>query len=308
MVAFAGWCLGPVTGIASAITQFKPLAQVLKGFARDKKAHAQQQSIGTRPATNTTNHRAIPDDNLGYPALITGPNFTGSGFYFNTNNATFLVTAKHVLFDRKTGKLLSNTVEVRSYSKDPADRNPNVLELDLTALEVKAHATQDVSVVKILNIGEVKPSTTAPADATVLPGVQIKAVNSKGVVGVGPDVVKLFDQILVGNNVILFGYPTSLDLKELAQLDPLRPLLRRGLVAGQNFEKRSVVLDCPVYPGNSGGPVVEIDPEGLGYRLFVIGVVSEFVPFADSAKYFTMASNSGYSIATPMDFVLVLTR
>jgi hypothetical protein len=26
MVAFAGWCLGPVTGIASAITQFKPLA------------------------------------------------------------------------------------------------------------------------------------------------------------------------------------------------------------------------------------------------------------------------------------------
>ena len=79
----------------------------------------------------------------------------------NTNNATFLVTAKHVLFDRKTGKLLSNTVEVRSYSKDPADRNPNVLELDLTALEVKAHATQDIAVVKILNIGEVKPSTFA---------------------------------------------------------------------------------------------------------------------------------------------------
>src|SRR5204863_9941693 len=32
MVAFAGWCVGPVTGIASAITQFKPLAQILRGF------------------------------------------------------------------------------------------------------------------------------------------------------------------------------------------------------------------------------------------------------------------------------------
>jgi hypothetical protein len=41
MVAFAGWCLGPVTGIASAITQFKPLAQMLKGFARDEKAQKQ---------------------------------------------------------------------------------------------------------------------------------------------------------------------------------------------------------------------------------------------------------------------------
>jgi hypothetical protein len=38
-------------------------------------ANAQQQSIETQPAKNTTNHRSIPDDNLGYPALITGPNF-----------------------------------------------------------------------------------------------------------------------------------------------------------------------------------------------------------------------------------------
>jgi hypothetical protein len=37
LVAFAGWCLGP----ASAITQFKPLAQMLKGFARDEKAQKQ---------------------------------------------------------------------------------------------------------------------------------------------------------------------------------------------------------------------------------------------------------------------------
>jgi hypothetical protein len=141
-----------------------------------------------------------------------------------------------------------------------------------------------------------------------LPGVQTNAVSANGIVGVSPDTIKQFDQILVGNNVIVFGYPTSLELKELAQLDPLRPLLRRGLVAGQNLDRRSIVLDCPVYPGNSGGPVLEIDPVGLGYRTSIIGVVSQFVPFAESAKFFTMVTNSGYSIATPMDFVLELTR
>jgi hypothetical protein len=67
-----------------------------------------------------------------------------------------------------------------------------------------------------------------------------------------------------------------------------------------------IVSHSTVYPGNSGGPVVETDPQRFGYHLSVIGVVSEFVPFHDRALSFIMDSNSGYSIATPMDFVLDL--
>jgi hypothetical protein len=33
-----------------------------------------------------------------------------------------------------------------------------------------------------------------------------------------------------------------------------RPLLRKDVLAGQNLQKRSLVLDCPSFPGNSGGP------------------------------------------------------
>jgi hypothetical protein len=269
--------------------------------------NGQTQSVPTKPGTTTTTHRAIPDDNLAYPVLITGNNIAGSGFYLNTDKGTFLVSAKHVIFDPATGKLRSPIIEVRSYSKDPSDSNPNIFELNLSVLEVKGHQTQDVAVVKIADFGE-SPTAGVPIRANLLPGVLAKAINPNGIPGVSRDIVKPFDQVLVGNDVIVFGYPTSLDLKDLAQLDPMRPLLRRGLVAGENLNRRSLVIDCPVYPGNSGSLVLEIDPEVIGYHLFVIGVVSQFVPFADTAKYFTMLSNSGYSIATPMDFVLELTK
>ncbi len=270
-------------------------------------ANAQHQSIPIKPVNAAPTQRSIPDDNLGYPVLISGPNFTGSGFYLNTADATFLVTAKHVLFDPASGNLRASNIEVRSYSRDPSDLSPNIFELNLSTLGVKGHPTQDVAVVKVATITG-KVIAGAAGSVTFLPGVLIKAVSPNGIVSVNLDVVKKFDQILVGNNVIVFGYPTSLELKELAQLDPMRPLLRRGLVAGQNVNRHSIVLDCPVYPGNSGGPVIETDPIAFGYKLWVIGVVSEFVPFADSAKYFTMVSNSGYSIATPMDFVLEITH
>jgi hypothetical protein len=41
-----------------------------------------------------------------------------------------------------------------------------------------------------------------------------------------------------------------------------------------------------------------------GYNL--IGIVAEYVPFEDHGNNFLLANNSGYSIATPMDFVVEL--
>src|ERR1035437_6546772 len=52
--------------------------------------------------------RAIPDDNLAYPVLISvGNGSSGSGFFLNTNNAVYLVTSKHVLFNQSNHGLLS---------------------------------------------------------------------------------------------------------------------------------------------------------------------------------------------------------
>jgi hypothetical protein len=75
--------------------------------------------------------RAIPDDNLAYPILITlGDNSSGSGFFLSSAGAVYLVTAKHVLFkdrpkqevDAKNPdlqELRSAKATLLCYSKDP---------------------------------------------------------------------------------------------------------------------------------------------------------------------------------------------
>ncbi len=91
-------------------------------------------------------NRAIPDDNLAYPVLITLKNGgTGSGFFVNTAKGIYLVTAKHVLFDPVTQKLLDVSAQLLSYSKDPADSTRNLAIVDLSVLQnggVKHHRSR----------------------------------------------------------------------------------------------------------------------------------------------------------------------
>ena len=265
------------------------------------------------PVGSVAAQRAIPDDNLAYPVLITLRNgATGSGFYLNTGKAIYLVTAKHVLFDPASQRLLDPAVELLSYSKDPSDSTHNLITLDLLVLQnagnVKRHPSEDVAVVKLAD--NLTPATggTRSFSSPMLPGVTLKEQARGGLLAVYLDAVKSFDQVLTGNEVMVFGYPTSLGLQQLPQIDVHRPLLRKGIVAGTNPQKRSIVIDCPSYPGNSGGPVVELDKEGFQTHFNVIGVVSQYVPFADVGRSFMMLSNSGYSIVTPMDFVLDLAK
>jgi len=261
--------------------------------------------------------RAIPDDNLAYPVLITLKNgATGSGFYLNTDKAIYLVTAKHVLFDPATNRLLDRELELLSYSRDPSDSTRNLATLDLLILQndgnIKPHPSEDVAVVKVSTVvtENLTPGTggTRSFSSSLVPGVTVKEQSKGGLLGVGLDTVKRFDQVLTGNEVMVFGYPTSIGLQQLPQIDIHRPLLRKGIVAGTNPQKRSIVIDCPTYFGNSGGPVVELDREAFKTEFSVIGVVVQYVPFADVGRSFMMLSNSGYSVVTPMDFVLDLVK
>ena len=258
--------------------------------------------------------RKIPDDNLGYPVLVTLQNgATGSGFYLNTTVAVYLVTAKHVLFHPTTGQLWADSADLVSYPKDPKDQqNRNSFHVNLKALEsaklIRPHKSRDVAIVKILTLKKVENRS----DGTTVPGVQMVSVSPSGMVGADRESVKKYDDVLVANDILVFGYPTSLGLKNIPQLDYSRPLLRAGIIAGKNDSLRSLILDCPIYPGNSGGPVLEIDEEGLQRHFTVVGVISEFVPVAEEWLNITHGytntsiGNSGYAVAVPMDFVLEL--
>jgi hypothetical protein len=185
--------------------------------------------------------------------------------------------------------------------------------------EIKVHPSRDVVAVRIATV----PETGEARVMSLLPGVARAGWSKAGIVGVSLAALRRFDDVLVSNEVFVFGYPTSIGLLPAPQFDLMRPLLRKGIIAGLNVQNRSLVLDCPVYPGNSGGPVLEEDEEGLGERHFVvIGIVAEFVPFISQWRATTTSTtnappssssaayngltvlNSGYSIATPIDFVL----
>ena len=264
--------------------------------------------------------RLIPDDNLAYPVLITMKSRgetvgSGSGVYLNTGDSIYLVTAKHVfapgLPDPKTNeiKVPDLVVELLSYSKDLPNPQKNVISLQFAAFRssgaVKTHQSRDVAAIKIGTTLKQDDGSIKVVYSTGISGLEM---SQTGILTASMDVVRTFDQVLVGNEAILYGYPASLGLPDNHQFDPLRPLLRKGLIAGGDPKKRSLVIDGPVYRGNSGGPVFEIDQDFPETHYYLVGISTEFIPLLEAAPDFFMQFNSGYSVAEPMDFVLELIR
>lgn len=257
--------------------------------------------------------RAIPDDNLALPVSITlRTGSAGTGFFLRGKNFLYLVTAKHVLIDKRTGTLVSDGAELVFYQKDPKNITPTTLSLDLKALNSAGKIKYKNRDVVVVQIGTSKyinkddcPIGFFTEISSLTPHVNI----------VSSDLAELkkFDDVLVANDVVVSGYPISIGLNNSPQLDYVRPLLRKGIVAGLNYSQNSIILDCPSYPGNSGGPVIQVDEIGNGMRRFlVIGIISEFVPFVEewtNSKFGysnTTLTNSGYSIVEPTDFALEL--
>jgi S1-C subfamily serine protease len=247
---------------------------------------------------------ALPPDNLNYPVLIIGANGeTGSGFYLNSETDTFLVTARHVLLDDSGLFFRSDSIICISYPLNPSEEGDIVISLDLLLLKVnrnlKAHDTEDVAVIKIGDVKKELPAPDGKMAIKFVAGVNLKRATSSGILGVGIQNVKRFSDISVSNDAFVFGYPTSLGLADIPQIQYERPLIRKGVIAGKNKPLKTIILDLPVYKGNSGGPVVEVEDLGLSKKLSLIGVVSQMIPSRDG-------SNSGYAVAIPIDPVLEL--
>jgi len=267
----------------------------------------------------------LSESHIRYPVLITLDNgITASGFYVNNDaGEAYFVTARHILF--KKDKIKSNLklqgakALLLSYPQGKENPDPIFIELELRKLyregHVRPHRTTDVVVVKI---GEFE---------TKAEGLQKSLRFSKGVVqkgaegantegtilGANPTVIRPYKDVSIGNDVFIFGYPVSLGMKNYPQIDYARPLLRRGAIAGKNEAKKTIILDCPTVYGNSGGPVIEVEKISLTQTKFwVIGVVSEFIPFQDTWYNVQRQSgtryieNSGYSVVIPMDRVMEL--
>lgn len=259
--------------------------------------------------------RDVPYDYLSLSVLVElENNDTGSGFYIINKESLFFVTARHVLLkEEKEHKFIpkSNTAILISPTSEIQLKNNKEIKLDLVELYnegcINYNNLYDAVVVKI---GSRKNN-----EINTVKGVLIKQ-NPGSFVSVASDILKRYEETIIGNEVFVFGYPTSLGIKDMPQVDFSKPLLRKGIIAGKNERTKSIILDCPVYPGNSGSPVVECETNYEGnnpikkYRL--IGLVADFVPFIDefrSVRYgYPRAeiANSDYSVVIPIDIIIEL--
>jgi hypothetical protein len=176
--------------------------------------------------------------------------------------------------------------------------------------KVKAHATRDIAVVEIGTSHQ--EGAEGNYSITFGSGVQVIDLSPSGIVNAGIGSLKKFDEVFIANDVYVLGYPSSIGLQQLPQIDYDRPLLRRGIVAGTNNSTKTIVLDGLMFFGNSGGPVLQVVPVSFSSRFDIIGVISQYVPVTETWTNATMnysyfqVHNSGYSVAESMDAVLEL--
>ena len=266
-------------------------------------------------ATFAVARRSIPDSHLALPVLITlDSGGKASGFYLQDTNFFYLATAYHVLFDPTTKKLRSKSATLLSNSANPTNPIAIKIKFHLDQLLADGHIKSlpgaDVAIVRIGKIHKTsdgaKQIVTEKKYVEWLEGLGKAAVLMFPISG-----LKRFDEVLTGNDIYLFGYPISIGIKQMPQLEHDRPLLRKGIVAGKNQSKSTIIVDCPTYYGNSGGPVAQAEMIGLTKTEFrVIGIVSQFVPFQETWVNTTHKtshweiSNSGYSVVVPADRIL----
>src|ERR1700741_4401120 len=154
--------------------------------------------------------RSLPENNLSYPVLLKiDSTSTGSGFFYQHHNEVYLVTAGHVLFDLKKDSLIGRNCVISSYSEDLRDTTKNIYTLNLGAMLLDGLIRWDKKTdVAVINFEDYNNKS-----------IQVKQIATKGIVVVADGNIIPFDSVDVANDVFIFGYPTSLGLKQFPQID-----------------------------------------------------------------------------------------
>lgn len=266
----------------------------------------------------------IPFDNLAYSVFLSldrGASF-GSGFRLKYKDSNLLITANHVIFD-ESGKPRCKELIVTCHSPELKFVKPFIFSIEIEEAVAKgkifvSHKNDTTAILIGTNKKLYDHKISLKTDSSILKRptsiefenyITIESEPSGRIVSVDKEATRNLDDIKIANDVYLMGYPTSLGMKQDFLFDPTKPLLRKGIIAGINIEKKTFIIDCPAYYGNSGGPIVEACEDGF-FR--VIGFVSKFIPFITEWKNSrervinTDISNSGYSVCIPMDSIFEL--
>lgn len=262
---------------------------------------------------NVIGQAHLPEILTTSPVFIKHAKGTGTGFIVKDSLNIYFVTARHNVFDMNNGTLLVDKIEITTYHDDPSISDKNVINIDIKgAINDKllfSKVNIDALVIKIAEFEELDNGKGLIHYNRIIQKDKTSYLNPLPIT-----MIKDYSNIYIGDEIYLFGYPTSIGLSQSPQFDFSRPLIRRGVVAGKYEKLGTIVLDCPSYPGNSGGPVIRKVVDGLKWEYSLIGIVVQFIPYEEQWVNFksglinTDRYNSGYSVAISGDKILELIK
>jgi len=249
----------------------------------------------------------FPQMDSGYPACalyLEGKGGIGTGFFVSDSAFLYLVTAGHVLSNIN---YYSDTLLILSYPRNPSETKADTIKVILSTFKkenrILYHNNYDVVLLPFGKNVKVTFSGVTYFDGVYRYG-NISSINHFPI-----KEFKKFSEINIADECYLFGYPVSVGDPRDPQFIYSRPLVRKGIIAGKNLIKNTLIIDCPVFQGNSGGPVSVVQ----GLNLYLVGLTIQFIPFLDEWEnrkfkglYNTEVENSGLGVVIPVDYILEL--
>lgn len=259
----------------------------------------------------------VPEETITGSCLVQIGGSFGSGFFAEDSSEIFFITARHVIInqlqDHRTKKneykFKSQVAEIQWYARQVEKSDANIMRINLEGIYKSGSlkfGEGDAGDYLIMRIGvvvskgnysEIQYSEFVERQG---PSSRLDGYPLKG--------IKKLDNIKVGDDILMIGYPKSLGLKPIPQYDFNRPLVRKGSIAGKNSSLENIIIDCPSFGGNSGGAIFVVTIENiLTVNYYLVGIVSAFIPYEEvwvNENYGiknTEISNSGYSVVIPVE-------
>ncbi len=227
--------------------------------------------------------------------------YFASGFLYHTGENLYLLTAKHVIINQKNNILFD---ELNFYSYPHNAQKEKAVEYSINLKE--AFLQRKVRFGNNFDMIAIQIGITPEGFVNYYNF--INKINSPTNINNFSlfDCILNLDSINVGDEIYLIGYPKSLEVTQFNNFNFNRPLVRKGIISGKDYEYNTILIDCPSYGGNSGGPIL-VKRNG---KLKMIGLVSSYVPYIErwinpvSNITNIDALNSGLTVVTPFYLII----
>ncbi len=238
---------------------------------------------------------------LGVPKNSSCPFWTGTGFFVGKKLSSnpeksfvFLITNKHVVANKSIliARFSTDSNSVEDFQIELFDNNQNK--------NFSEHDTADVVAILINpNIALEKHAIVNWFD------LDEDTLTTKQMTDTG---------VIEGSLVYTMGFPMS-----LVEMNKKRPICRLGCIsriADENDTPMNLLIDAQVFPGNSGGPVInrpEITSVGgtpYNTKANLIGVVYAYIPYEEHLLNMQtneivskQVDNSGLALVCPVNYI-----